>query len=290
MKKLNYYMIASAVGLALSAPSMAAELTDAEYATAEQKIEAEHASATTACASLSGNENEICIVEADSKNEVAKAELEAKNDPTAEISQANSTTNDSSGYNDTLASDSSGDSDTGATVTPTDRDTAESDTSMYGDSRASDTSGDNDSSENDTSGYGDTRASESSSDSDSSAADTLFDFDSADLRAEGRETLDEFVEKSKENSVAQISVTGYTDRLGDGAYNQHLSEMRTKAVKDYLVGEGVAANRIRAEGKGDAQSTLSANECQGEQGAAVIACLQPDRRVVVSMSQVVGSN
>ncbi|MDZ7769946.1 MAG: OmpA family protein [Woeseiaceae bacterium] len=282
-KKFNYYMIASAVGLALSAPSMAAELTDAEYAAAEQKIEAEYASAKTACASLSGNESEICIVEADSKNEVAKAELEAKNDPTA----------GTSGYGDMSASD------TGETVTPTDSDSGETDTSMYGDTSTADT-GDNDPSQTDSYSYGDSSTADtgdndssqtdSSSDSDSDETDALFDFDSAELRADGRETLDAFVQKSKENSVAQIKVTGHTDSLGDDAYNQYLSEERTKAVKEYLVSEGIAADRIRTEGKGDAQSTLSANECQGKTGDAVIACFQPDRRVVVSMNQTVGSN
>ncbi|MEX0709275.1 MAG: OmpA family protein [Woeseia sp.] len=327
VKKFNYYMIASAVGLALSAPSMAAELTDAEYAAAEQKIEAEYASAKTACASLSGNESEICIVEADSKNEVAKAELEAKNDPTAGTSgygdmsasdtgetvtptDSDSGETDTSMYGDTSTADTgdndpsqtdsysygdsstanTGDNDSSQTDSSSYGDSSETDTSDYGDSRASDSSSYGDSSETDTSDYGDSRASDSSSDSDSDETDALFDFDSAELRADGRETLDAFVQKSKENSVAQIKVTGHTDSLGDDAYNQYLSEERTKAVKEYLVSEGIAADRIRTEGKGDAQSTLSANECQGKTGDAVIACFQPDRRVVVSMNQTVGSN
>ena len=56
-----------------------------------------------------------------------------------------------------------------------------------------------------------------------------------------------------------------------------------EAVKTYLVGKGIEANRIRAEGKGETQPVTKAGECDGSASAQVIACLQPDRRVEVEV-------
>lgn len=110
-------------------------------------------------------------------------------------------------------------------------------------------------------------------------ADTLFDFDKAVLRPAGRLALDEFVGKTKNLDPEMIMAAGYTDRLGSEAYNQRLSNQRVEAVKTYLVTQGIDANRIHTEGKGETQPITKAGECLGHKSAAVIACLQPDRRV-----------
>ena len=114
-------------------------------------------------------------------------------------------------------------------------------------------------------------------------ADTLFDFDKAVLRPAGRAALDDFVGKIKGIDPEMIVAVGHTDRFGSAGYNQRLSEQRVEAVKTYLVGKGIEANRIRAEGKGEAQPITKAGECDGSQSAKVIACLQPDRRVEVEV-------
>jgi OOP family OmpA-OmpF porin len=114
-------------------------------------------------------------------------------------------------------------------------------------------------------------------------ADTLFDFDKAVLRPAGRAALDDFVGKIKGIDPEMIVAVGHTDRFGSAAYNQRLSEQRVEAVKTYLVGKGIEANRIRAEGKGETQPVTKAGECDGSESAKVIACLQPDRRVEVEV-------
>jgi len=114
-------------------------------------------------------------------------------------------------------------------------------------------------------------------------ADTLFDFDKSELRPAGRLALDDFVGKIKGIAPELIMAVGFTDRLGSELYNQRLSERRVLAVKTYLVGKGIEANRVRTEGRGKADPITKTGECVGVESTAIIACLQPDRRVEVEV-------
>ena len=73
-------------------------------------------------------------------------------------------------------------------------------------------------------------------------------------------------------------ITGYTDRLGSDAYNQKLSERRAAAVKTYLSGKGIEANRLTAQGKGETNPIVT---CTETNKAQLIKCLEPNRRVEV---------
>lgn len=114
-------------------------------------------------------------------------------------------------------------------------------------------------------------------------ADTLFDFNKAVLRPAGIAALDEFVVKMKDINPEVVMAVGHADRFGSEHYNQQLSERRVAAVKTYLLGKGIAANRIHTEGKGEMQPVTKADECKGAKSAKVIACLQPDRRVEIEV-------
>lgn len=116
------------------------------------------------------------------------------------------------------------------------------------------------------------------------AADTLFAFDKAVLKPEGRAALDDFARQLSGAQYEVIFVTGHTDRLGSNEYNQKLSERRANAVKDYLASDNVPANRMNASGKGETQPVTQASDCQGAKSVKVIACLQPDRRVHVEVT------
>ena len=114
-------------------------------------------------------------------------------------------------------------------------------------------------------------------------ADALFDFDKAVLRPAGRDALDAFYAKTRDINPEVITAVGHADRFGSDSYNQSLSERRAMAVKTYLMGKGIADNRIYAEGKGEKQPVTKADECKGAKTAKVIACLQPDRRVEIEV-------
>jgi OOP family OmpA-OmpF porin len=121
------------------------------------------------------------------------------------------------------------------------------------------------------------------------SADTLFAFDKSVLKPEGRTTLDDFARQLGGAQYEVVFVTGHTDRFGSNEYNQKLSERRANAVKDYLAGKDVPANRMNASGKGETQPVTQAGDCQGAKSAKVIACLQPDRRVHVEVNGTKGT-
>lgn len=116
------------------------------------------------------------------------------------------------------------------------------------------------------------------------AADALFDFDKAVLRPEGKAKLDQLTNDIKGIKLEVIIAVGHADRIGSDKYNQGLSERRAAAVKDYLVGKGVEANRIYAEGKGEKQP-VTGDTCGKSvvKTKKLIECLQPDRRVEIEV-------
>lgn len=59
-----------------------------------------------------------------------------------------------------------------------------------------------------------------------------------------------FAKYLKNDSTKKVVIEGYTDNSGDEAQNVILSTKRAMAVKDALIGYGIAASRIKAVGKG----------------------------------------
>ncbi|ELX13573.1 outer membrane protein A [Janthinobacterium sp. HH01] len=110
------------------------------------------------------------------------------------------------------------------------------------------------------------------------SATELFGFDSAKLNP-NQPKLDDIANVLNANSsIDNVVISGYADRLGSDKYNQKLSERRALSVKEYLVGKGVAANRLNAVGKGEANPVV---QCNDKKRADLIKCLEPNRRVEV---------
>ena len=62
-----------------------------------------------------------------------------------------------------------------------------------------------------------------------------------------------------------IAVGGYTDNVGGDAMNQKLSENRAKAVRDYMIQQGVTKTAVTAIGYGNSEPLASNNDAGGRQ-------------------------
>jgi outer membrane protein OmpA-like peptidoglycan-associated protein len=109
-------------------------------------------------------------------------------------------------------------------------------------------------------------------------ADEAFAFDKAELSDKGRADLDAILAAGGDY-VPSISIIGYTDSIGDEDYNLGLSQRRANAAKQYLVSQGVPAERISALGRGEANPIV---KCPGKIGEALKECLAPNRRAEIA--------
>ena len=78
-----------------------------------------------------------------------------------------------------------------------------------------------------------------------------FDLDSAVVRQDAKDVLQNDIKILKENPEIRVEVQGHTCDLGAAEYNRDLSDRRANAIKDYLVSQGIAADRLTARGYGE---------------------------------------
>jgi peptidoglycan-associated lipoprotein len=74
--------------------------------------------------------------------------------------------------------------------------------------------------------------------------DVHFDFDKYDIRPEDARMLDSNASWLKSNAENLVLIEGHCDERGTNEYNLALGERRAKATMNYLVSQGVQANRI----------------------------------------------
>ena len=89
--------------------------------------------------------------------------------------------------------------------------------------------------------------------------DVSFDFDSARLQLNGQRLLDDVVNFLASQSELKAEIVGHTDSIGSEAYNLKLSAARAASALNYLVGKGIAAERLSSKGMGKA-SPVASNE------------------------------
>ena len=85
-----------------------------------------------------------------------------------------------------------------------------------------------------------------------------FGFDKYNLDGKSSSELDRLVKDLIDNPTVDVEITAHTDSRGPAAYNMTLSEKRGKSVKDYLIGKGIDASRIKVEALGETRLT---NKC-----------------------------
>ncbi|WP_187935925.1 OmpA family protein [Helicobacter pylori] len=104
-------------------------------------------------------------------------------------------------------------------------------------------------------------------------ASIYFDFDKYEIKESDQETLDEIVQKAKENHM-QVLLEGNTDEFGSSEYNQALGVKRTLSVKNALVIKGVEKDMIK---------TISFGETKPKCVQKTRECYRENRRVDVKL-------
>lgn len=73
----------------------------------------------------------------------------------------------------------------------------------------------------------------------------------AAIQPDSRQLLDSVVDALLKNpQILQVEIQGHTDNRGGQAFNMQLSQARADAVRDYLVKNGIAPDRLLAKGYG----------------------------------------
>ncbi|WP_299519202.1 OmpA family protein [Winogradskyella sp.] len=79
----------------------------------------------------------------------------------------------------------------------------------------------------------------------------LFDTGRASFKEETDQVLQAMVAIFKQYPKADFAIEGHTDSVGSKKSNQALSERRANAVRDYLIANGIDADRLTASGYGE---------------------------------------
>jgi outer membrane protein OmpA-like peptidoglycan-associated protein len=83
--------------------------------------------------------------------------------------------------------------------------------------------------------------------------DILYTTNSAILNDKSKFILKGFARYLKDNPSIQLTIQGHTDDIGEDNQNRTLSENRATIVKDYLISQGIQANRLASKGFGETQ-------------------------------------
>ena len=91
----------------------------------------------------------------------------------------------------------------------------------------------------------------------------LFATNSSTLSDASKSALRNLATSLNQNPDTDIKIVGHTDNTGKVDYNQTLSEKRAKSVYDYLMNQGVSADRMVFEGKGVHQPVADNSTAEG---------------------------
>jgi peptidoglycan-associated lipoprotein len=81
--------------------------------------------------------------------------------------------------------------------------------------------------------------------------DVLFDYDKADIRPDQVAVLQRTAAALKAKGNARFTIEGHCDERGSEEYNLGLGDRRANAVKEFLLGQGIPANRINVVSYGE---------------------------------------
>jgi len=84
--------------------------------------------------------------------------------------------------------------------------------------------------------------------------DAFFDYDQFNIREDARAALMANVRALEERPNIRITIEGYCDERGSSKYNHALGDRRATAAKDFMVSQGISADRIDTFSYGEERS------------------------------------
>ncbi|MDC0720950.1 OmpA family protein [Nannocystis bainbridge] len=78
----------------------------------------------------------------------------------------------------------------------------------------------------------------------------FFDLGKATIKPTSKKTMDGTVQVLKDFPSIRVEIVGHTDNTGSRDVNLDLSRQRAESVREYLVAQGIAADRIQTRGAG----------------------------------------
>ncbi len=90
-----------------------------------------------------------------------------------------------------------------------------------------------------------------------------FEFNKATLTKDSERILWRAYNALVANPDVRVVITGHTDNVGNQKSNQKLSLKRAQAVKNWLVNQGIASNRMRTVGRGQNEPVASNDTEEG---------------------------
>ena len=100
----------------------------------------------------------------------------------------------------------------------------------------------------------------------------FFDLDKSEIRPDAQIELDKLVEILNSKKDIKIDITAATDCRASNAYNMALSQRRSNATANYLIGKGISKNRLKIKYVGETQVSTTCpcdddnkNTCSEEQ-------------------------
>ena len=93
--------------------------------------------------------------------------------------------------------------------------------------------------------------------------DIYYETNDYSLTAESKMLLALFIEFLKENPTVKVEIQGHTDNIGRDDDNLLLSENRARSVYEYVVSQGIPANRLRYKGYGESNPIASNSTEEG---------------------------
>ena len=103
----------------------------------------------------------------------------------------------------------------------------------------------------------------------------FFDTDSSVIRADAQQTLSKQAQWLSQYGQYAIVIEGHADERGTREYNIALGARRAAATRDYLIGQGVASNRLK---------TISYGKERPVEVCDDIRCWSKNRRAVTVLN------